>query len=103
LGFTCEVLGKQGGQIVISAKKNEKERQYFFDAKSFLLTRVDKPEETPQGQMLITEKYENYIDVNGVKLPKVEKLESTMFTFTSENSYEVNTQVDDKEFEAPKE
>lgn len=103
LGYTCEVVGKQGGQIVVSAKKGSKERQYYFDAKTFLLSRIDKPEDTPQGPLLITEKYENYTDVNGIKLPKVEKLESPMFTFTSENSWELNTPVDDKEFEAPKE
>lgn len=104
LGYTCEVAGKKKGQIVMTIKKNKKEQQLYFDEKTFLLMRVERNEETPQGPLMITERYSDYTEVNGVKVPKIEKLELPGgVSITGENSFEVNTPIDDKDFVAPQE
>ncbi|MBL7997430.1 MAG: insulinase family protein [Candidatus Kapabacteria bacterium] len=102
LGYTCEILGKRGGEIIMKAKKLGKEQELYFNEKTMLLSRVDKTQNTPQGPIVITQRFSNYENTGGVMLPKTERQESPFFTVITESTYEVNTPVNDTEFTAPK-
>ena len=52
--------------------------------------------------MVVTESYDDYIDINGVKLPASEKMELPGMSFSSKNTYEVNIPMDDSIFERSK-
>lgn len=98
-GFKVEVLGKQGENIVakITSAAGE-EAVYYFDAKSFLLNKVEQTEETAEGPAPVTMTYSDYKNINGVMLPGKIDTESSMFNMKTVNKYEVNVLVDDAVF-----
>lgn len=99
LGFKCEITGKQGNQIIMKVvSPSGQDQEYYFDAKTYLLNRVDKIRQMPNGPVSISEFYTDYTDVNGVKLPKNMKLDAGGMIITYENTYQLNTPVDDKVF-----
>lgn len=103
LGYTCEIKGKQSGLIILHTTSPSKDNvDFFYDAQTFLLRKIEQTQETPQGPMVVTETYDNYIEVAGVKLPSTEKLEMQGMTFTSAPFYEINVPLDDSLFERSK-
>ncbi len=101
LGYTCSITGKINGQIVVKATSPAGTMvEFYYDAQSYLLSRVDQTQETGQGPMTITERYENYTDISGVKLPLTEKMEiPNGISIVSKVSYEANVPFADTDFE----
>lgn len=98
-GYKCEVIGKQNDDVLLKVINNiGKEKTYTFDAKSFLLKKVEYIEDDPQGQMPVTEKYSDYINVNGIKLPSSIENISTYFTTKINFKYELNKNIPNDEF-----
>jgi predicted Zn-dependent peptidase/outer membrane lipoprotein-sorting protein len=103
LGYTCEIKGKQNGLIHLHTTSPSKQTvDFYFDAATYLLRKVEQTQDSPQGPMTITESYDNFVDVAGVKLPSVEKLEMQGMGFTSTSTYEINTPMEDSLFERSK-
>lgn len=98
-GYKCEVIGKQADDILLKAINNiGKEKTYSFDDKTFLLKKVEYVEDDPLGQMPVTEKYSDYIEVNGIKLPSSIENISTYFTTKINFRYELNKNIPKEEF-----
>ncbi len=99
LGYKAEVTAKKDGQYVVNVvtPSNDKE-VYYFDAKTFLLSQIERTVVQPQGAMPVTVKFGEYMNVGGVMFPKKSSSENPNFTISHEFSYEVNPEIDDKEF-----
>jgi predicted Zn-dependent peptidase len=99
LGYKAEITAKKDGNYVVNVTSPAGDKEvYYFDAKTFLLSQIDKTQSTPAGAMQIVTKYEGYSTVGGVMLPKKSVIENPNFTTTNEFTYEVNVPIDDKEF-----
>jgi len=99
LKYKVTVVGKQDGQIVVEATApTDRAEKYFFDASTFLLSRVEKDMPTEQGPITIVERYENYESIDGVKFPAVTKISNPVYSITMKNVYGVNVPIDDAAF-----
>jgi hypothetical protein len=99
LGYKCTVLGKQGSEILMKAiSPKGLEATYYFDAVSYLLTKIEKIEKTENNTMAVTELYKNYKNVNGLMLPGTIETTNPMFYLKVENSYTLNQVIDDSIF-----
>ncbi|MCS7176163.1 MAG: insulinase family protein [Candidatus Kapabacteria bacterium] len=102
LGFRCEVLGKRGDQIVLRAEAPYGgEHLYYFNASSYLLERAEKMEPTAHGDQPLTEVYSEYMQVDGLRLPKHVQVDSPWGALHFENAYQLNPAVEDSEFIPP--
>jgi len=100
MGYKCNVLGKQGSDIVMKTVSPKGiDRTLYFDGSSFLLTKVESNIKTQNGPMPVTELYSDYIDVGGIKLPKTITSTNPYFTSKVDNEYKLNQPFDDKEFQ----
>jgi zinc protease len=99
LGYRCTLEGKRNGLIILRAEKGGKENRYYFDETSFLLRRADHHQGPEDGGMTLIEYYDDYAPLDGILLPRSERLESPMFSITSRNSYQLNVPLEDAEFE----
>lgn len=98
LGYECSVLGKRNGMIILKAVKNGKEERYYFDERTYLLRRADYQEGT-EDPTTLSEYYEDYAPVDGIQLPRKERLESPMFSITLTNTYQLNVPLEDSLFQ----
>lgn len=103
-GFKCNVMGKQQGMIIMKALNTEtnKERTYYFDAETKLLSKFETIEKTPRGDMPIQNIFSDYIDLNGIKVPARTEIINPMFSISFVNTYTLNEELDDSLF-APQE
>jgi zinc protease len=96
------VKGKQGGMIVVeTTAPSGRGETYYFSATTFLLDRMEKIENTPQGPITIVERYEDYAPVEGVMFPKVMKVQNPIYSITMKNTYTGNVAMDDATFVPP--
>jgi hypothetical protein len=72
------------------------------DGTTFLVTRHEKDEQSPQGTVTTIEKYSEYTDISGVKLPKKIQIQNSIFSMDLSLTYSVNETVDPSTFEPPK-
>jgi len=99
LGYKCEVLGKQGSTILMKVIAEEGlESTYYYNDKTYLIEKIEKTEEGPQGPMPVTEKYSDYTKFGNVMFPKKISTESPYYNMTVENNYKLNEAIDDSEF-----
>ncbi|MCS6965900.1 MAG: insulinase family protein [Candidatus Kapabacteria bacterium] len=99
LGFQCEVLGRKGDYIVLKAKAPYgSDHFYYFNTASYLLERAEKMEPTAQGDQPVTELYSEYVDVEGIRVPKIITVETPWATLRLESSYQLNPPLGDEEF-----
>ncbi|MFN8360796.1 MAG: insulinase family protein [Candidatus Kapaibacterium sp.] len=99
LGYKAEVTAKKDGQYVVNITTPSSDKEvYYFDAKTFLLTQIERTVTQPQGAMPVTVKFSDYTNVGGVMFPKKSSTENPNFTISHEFSYDVNPAIDDKEF-----
>lgn len=102
LGYQCSVVGKRNGMIILRAVKNGKQSQFYFDEATYLLRRTDYQQGSEENGITLSEFYEDYAPIEGIMLPRKERLESPMFSISSTNSYQLNVPLSDEEFR-PKE
>lgn len=75
---------------------------WYFDTQSGLILREDTERESPQGKMAIQVFYEDYKDVDGVKMAFSLKQVSSAFTLTIKmEDIKHNVPVDDAKFNKP--
>lgn len=99
LGYKVDVKGKLANEIVVLVTSpSGKETTYYFDANSFLISKYESLEDGPEGPTPLTVKFDNWISIDGVKLPGRIENNSAMFIMTNEYSYELNAAIDDSRF-----
>lgn len=74
----------------------------YFDAEGGLLVRHDAERESPQGPVLVELYFEDYRDVDGVKVPFILRQVSPQFTVqTKFNEVRHNVEIEDAKFSKP--
>lgn len=74
----------------------------YFDAQTWLLIRQDSMVEGPQGKTPLIVEFEDYREVDGVKLPFSRRWSRPGFTFTQKfDEIKHNVSIDDARFEKP--
>lgn len=97
--FHIEVLGKQGENILVKFTNNRGfESTGYFDSKTFILNRLESIENTPQGPIPVTIEYQKWDRVDGFLFPVAIKTTNPMFTVEFENSFQINPEMDETEF-----
>jgi zinc protease len=100
LGYQCNVIGKKGSEILMKTTSPlGNEKTYYFDGSTFLITKVESVEHSPQGVIPMTEYRQDYKAFSGVLMPTKVKTESPQFTIEANITYEMNKQMDDSLFQ----
>ncbi|GBD05203.1 hypothetical protein HRbin20_00783 [bacterium HR20] len=99
LGYRCSIEGKRNGMIILRAEKNGRQSTYYFDETTFLLRRTDQQQGPEEGGVTLSEYYDDYAPIEGIMLPRSERLESPMFSITSKCTYQLNVPIEDAEFQ----
>ncbi|MEK6324895.1 MAG: photosynthetic reaction center cytochrome c subunit family protein [Acidobacteriota bacterium] len=94
-------LGEREAFVVDAVSTGGPDRLYF-DAQTGLLIRQDVEMEGPQGKTNVIVEFEDYREVDGVKLPFVRRWSRPGFTFTQKfDEIKHNVAIDDARFEKP--
>jgi hypothetical protein len=102
-GYVTKVLGKRDGVILIEAVSPAGiQERYFLDGTTMLVTRHEKDEQGPQGIITTVEKFSDYADVDGIKLPKKVQIQNSVIAMDIVMSYTINESVDPSTFLPPK-
>jgi predicted Zn-dependent peptidase len=102
-GYKCNVLGKQGSYILMKAISPKGfASTFYFNSKTFLIDKVERVDVTTTGTLLLTELIKEYIEIGGVKLPRIAENVNPLYTIKLVNNYTLNQSLDDSLF-LPKE
>jgi hypothetical protein len=97
--FKLSVLGEQNGSIVMKAQSPlGSEFWYYFDKQTYLLSRKESFEDTPQGQVQITESYNEYKKIDGISVPAKVVEKNPYFEVRFDFNYKFNVDIDDNIF-----
>lgn len=99
-----EKVGDRDAYSVAAWRRGGGQVRFFFDTETGLLLRVAERIESPLGDLPQETDYDDYRDVNGVKIPftiRVVRRDST--TTYKWNQVQANVPVDDSQFEKPPE
>lgn len=101
-GLNLTVKGKRGSTIILEGRTGGvRTDRYGLDAKTFLLTWTEKEETTPQGPILLRERYFDYALNNGVYLPMRSRIINPVYSMEATHEYKVNTLEDPEIFGLP--
>ena len=96
-----QVAGKDAWMLVATPKEGSPLTMYF-DAQSGLIVRDDQERESPEGKMPIQTYYEDYREVDGVKMPFKMRQVSPMFELViALEEVKHNGPVDEAKFKKP--
>jgi photosynthetic reaction center cytochrome c subunit len=97
-----EKIGEHDAYLVVGRREGKPPLRLYFDAQSGLLVRLVRYAETPLGRLPTQIDYEDYREVNGVKIPFRWTLARTSGRFTIQASdVTQNVPVDDARFAEP--
>lgn len=98
-GYKTSVKGKKGDFIVVEAMTpTGKKDLYFFSSTTMLLSKTEKEEQTPGGSVAVIEKFDNYVDVAGVKFPTTVVTQNPIYTLSYTWDVQVNLPLTDQDF-----
>lgn len=101
-GYTTKVLGKRDGMIMIEAvSPTGLQERYVIDGTTFLVVRHEKDEQGPQGTLTTIEKFSDYADIDGIKLPKRVQIQNSVFSMEMNLTHTLNANVESSVFEPP--
>ncbi|MFH1051127.1 MAG: insulinase family protein [bacterium] len=99
MGYNCSILGKQGNTILMKAVSPKGfASTYFFDAKTFHINKIERVETTGRGTLPITETIKEYVEIAGMKFPKVIESVTPLNTIITVHYYIINQPIDDNLF-----
>jgi len=100
-----EKVGEREAYVVDAPRPDGTSEKMYFDVQNGLLVRSDVPIEVPdEGRTIVTSQYEDYREVNGVKVAFTIRQTSADFDYViklSEVKY--NAPIDDAKFKKPSE
>lgn len=96
------IKGQRDGRIVVDAvmPTGRKER-YSFDATSFLLTRLEYEQVTPQGPLTIVTTWSDFSPQGGLQLPTTMAISNPIYAITFKGTYEIDQPTDDATYQPP--
>jgi predicted Zn-dependent peptidase len=100
LGKTLTIKGKEGNFIVVESKlPSGKIETLYFEAESMLIHSIKSTAKSPQGEVEVTQLFDGYIDIAGVKFPRRMVIEQGPVVITMDKlEYKVNQEINDSEF-----
>ena len=97
-------IGERDASCISASRNGGSADQYCFDAQSGLLLRISTQIESPLGATPVDTDYEDYREVNGVKVPfLIRVVRSDGATIYKWDQIQANVSVDDSRFEKPAE
>lgn len=101
-GYTVTVKGKRDGMILVETTSPfGRSDRYYIDEATMLVSRLEKDEQTQQGLLTTTEKYEEFTTVSGVKMPSITRVQNSIYSMTMRATYTVNAPITDAHFTPP--
>ncbi|MEY2718984.1 MAG: hypothetical protein RLZZ273_350 [Bacteroidota bacterium] len=101
-GYATKVLGKRDGVIMIEAVSPAGlSERYHVDGTTYLVVRHEKDEQGPQGVVTTIEKFSDYTDIDGIKLPKKVLVQNSVFSMEMNLTHTLNASVEQSMFEPP--
>ncbi|MBU3740840.1 MAG: insulinase family protein [Candidatus Kapabacteria bacterium] len=95
----AQIKGRRGGLIYVDVTSpSGRAERYGFDAETYLLTRVEYDETTPNGPLTVVTTYGDYSDVAGVKMANTITMANPIYTLTVKGTHLVNQAIDDATF-----
>jgi len=100
--YKLELIGEKNGLIKLKVTNADGEKStYHFDKVSFLITKIETTQDTPQGPMEIISTYSQYETINGIKYPLRVEVNTPFYQLDLDNVVYFNIPVDQSTF-APK-
>jgi len=97
-----EKVGERAAWLVEAVPAEGKPEKMYFDAETGLLVRQDAEREGPQGAAVVQVYFEDYRDVDGVKVPFTIRQVMPMFELSIKFSeVKHNVEIDDAKFAKP--
>jgi len=97
-----EKTGDSEAYVIVATPSEGKPEKLYFDVKSGLLVRRDSERQTEQGEMATETYYEDYKDVDGVKVPFTLKITNPQFSFVVKmTEVKTNVKIEDAKFAKP--
>jgi hypothetical protein len=97
-----EKIGAEDTYVIEASADDGATEKWYFSTQSGLLLRIDTPYTNDDGQSFLRTDYEDYRDVDGVKLPFVWRQTCADFDFDIHfTAIQNNVPVDDAKFEKP--
>ena len=87
--------------VIEATPEQGSDEKLYFDALTGLLVRQDVVYESPYGKMPVQRYYEDYREVDAVKLPFVIRSEGQVVVVTRLKEVKHNTPIDDSRFKSP--
>lgn len=102
-GYTAKVKGEDNNQIVVEVAfpktiSGTDPMMLYFDATTFLLTKVETIEKNSQATFPSTVEYSNYVEVAGCKMAKNIKSSNPYFELQLENTFTPNVEIQEADF-----
>ncbi len=95
-------VGSGDAYVVVMTPADGKPEKWYFDVQTGLLSRVDVELESPQGTMPFEIYFEDYKDVEGMKMPFTTRQTSPAISFTIRvEDVKNNVPIDDAKFNKP--
>lgn len=97
-----EKVGEREAIVIVATPTDGSTEKFYFDAESNLLIRQDSERETPEGKMPIQVYFEDYREVDGIKIPFLMRQVTPMFEMSIKISeVKHNAPVDETLFKKP--
>lgn len=104
LGFAnaeraAQIKGKRNGLVVVDVTSaSGRAERYFFDAETWLLSRVEFEEQTPNGPLTVVTTYTDYAIVGSVKMASTITMSNPIYSLTVKGTHQINQPFDDAAF-----
>lgn len=97
-----EKVGAGEAYVIEATPAEGGPEKMYFDVTSGLLVRQDAERDTEQGKMAVEVYFDDYKDVDGVKVPHILKQVTPMFSMTIKTTeVKQNVSIDDAKFNKP--
>lgn len=98
-----EKVGDKDTYVVVATAEGVPAETFYFDTVSGLLLRADRTVVSPEGNAAVKSYYDDYRDVEGIKIPyKVRAIMPQFEMHTTITEVKLNVAVDESKFTKPK-
>ena len=97
-----EKVGDKEAYVLEGTPKEGSVEKWYFDTQTGLLLRTDAIQESPEGKMPTEVYFEDYKDVDGVKIPMAMRISTPMYVLNIKTQeVKHNVPIDDAKFAKP--
>lgn len=98
-----EKVGEKDAFVIVATPQEGAAEKWYFDTQTHLLMRSDTETEGPQGKVPVESYYEDYREVDGIRIPFTLKHSNPVFSIVTHlQEVKHNVPVEDEKFAKPK-